>query len=247
MEIKVSIVTATYNSIKYIGETYASILNQSYSNWEWLVTDDCSLDGTYEWLLEKSKEDSRIVIFRNKENLGAGASRNVSIGNSTGRYIAFLDSDDLWLPSKLEKQIKFMLNNNIDFCFTYYQKFSGELDGAEVYSPLKVSYDELLKRNSIGCLTVVYDTNEIGKVYMPTIRKRQDFALWLKILKKVDFAVCIPEVLAKYRVDSGMTQNKFKLLSYQWSLYRDVLKLPKLKSISLLIHHISQGYIKYIK
>lgn len=242
---KVSIITPIFNSIDTIKETYLSILSQSYNNWEWLVTDDCSTDGSYELLFDLTKEDKRIKLFRNASNQGAGYSRNNSIKHAKGRFIAFLDSDDLWLPTKLEKQISFMLSNNHALTYTQYQKFDRNGDKGIVLPPGSTSYDELLISNVIGCLTAVYDSSILGKRYMPLIRKRQDMGLWLDILKDIPKAYCLKEVLAKYSVDTGMTSNKLKVLSYQWKFYRTVVGLGFFKSCSVFILYAARGFIKH--
>ncbi len=240
----VSIITPSFNNISVIKETYESIFSQSYKNWEWIVTDDCSTDGTYEYLLDLAKHDSRINVYKNDVNSGAGFSRNNSIKKSRGRFIAFLDSDDLWFPDKLEKQISFMLKNNVELSYTNYQKFSSKGDMGIVTPPKVTSYNELLYSNVIGCLTAIYDSEKLGKRYMPLIRKRQDMGLWLNILKDIPNAYCLPENLAKYRVDTGMTQNKLTVLGYQWQFYREVVGLGLIKSICTFAIYAYRGFIK---
>ncbi|CDU00000.1 putative teichuronic acid biosynthesis glycosyltransferase tuaG [Vibrio coralliirubri] len=241
----VSIITPSYNSQQYITNTYESIREQTVTDWEWLVTDDCSNDGTYELLLDIAQVDPRVRVFRNEENQGAGYSRNNSIRQSKGRYIAFLDADDLWLPTKLYKQIKFMVNNNVAFSYTRYQKFTSAQDKGIVIPPDSVTYSELLYGNVIGCLTAMYDTESVGKQYMPLIRKRQDMGLWLNILKLTPKAYCIQENLAKYRIDSGMTQNKLKILHHQWAFYRNVVKLSYTRTIFVFIFYVIKGFRKH--
>lgn len=240
----VSIITPSYNS-EYILETYESILNQTYSHWEWVITDDNSSNEFKAILDSLESKDSRVKVFYSDINQGAGAARNNSIKNANGRYIAFLDSDDLWLPNKLEKQIIFMQKNNLALTYTGYQKFSSdEGDLGLIIPPLTTSYNQLLKGNIIGCLTVIYDTETLGKCYMPLIRKRQDFGLWLSILKKTDNVVGLPEILAKYRIDSGMTQNKLEVLKWQWRFYKEVQKLNSFKALYYFTHYAIRGLIK---
>merc|ERR1712000_488666 len=192
------------HSSKTVLESINSVLNQTYKNWELLITDDCSSDNTID--LISSVKDERFRYFKLSANGGAGVARNNSIGHATGRYIAFLDSDDLWLPEKLSEQITFMENNAYPFTYTYYQK--------------------LLYSNYIGCLTVVYDQSKLGKHFMPKIRKRQDMALWLTLLKLTSTAYCLPKCLALYRTDTGMTQNKLTTAKTQWEFYTKSLELP---------------------
>ncbi|MEZ9708142.1 glycosyltransferase family 2 protein [Vibrio breoganii] len=240
----VSIITPTHNSIEFIDETYQSILAQTLDNWEWVVTDDASTDGTYEWLLEKAQMDIRIRVYRNSCNSGAGATRNRSILESKGRFIAFLDADDLWLPNKLKTQITFMCKNNVLLSYTSYQKFDVTGDGGIVIPPSSVTYKELLHSNVIGCLTAIYDTKYLGKRYMPLIRKRQDMGLWLDILKNIKHAKGMNTCLAKYRTDSGMTSNKLTVLKYQWDFYRTVVGLSLPQTILNFALYAYKGYIK---
>jgi glycosyltransferase involved in cell wall biosynthesis len=243
----VSVITPTYNSESTIKETYKSLLKQTYTNWEWLVTDDCSQDSTLSLLDEIKRNDKRVNIQSNIINSGAGVSRNKSIERASGRFIAFLDSDDLWKESKLEKQISFMLKNGYALTYTYYTKIDtyGNLNKT-ICAPKKVSYRELLKSNVIGCLTAVYDTNLVGKVYMPTIRKRQDMALWLRILNKIDYAYCIDEELAFYREGhASLSSNKGKILLSQWSFYREYLDFNILKTFYYFSFYVVRALKKH--
>ncbi|WP_270829826.1 glycosyltransferase family 2 protein [Aeromonas sp. QDB63] len=218
----VSIITPTYNAISYIESTYFSITNQTYKNWEWIVTDDLSTDGTYEYLLNLESKDSRVKVFRNLNNFGPAVSRNNSIEKANGRYIAFLDSDDLWAPEKLKTQINFMLVNKVPLSYSDYS-FIDENDvliERVRRVPNTLNYKELLRENKIGCLTAIYDTHAIGKVFMPLIRKRQDYGLWLNILKLVPKAYRCPGVLAVYRIrKESVSSNKIHLLKYNFELF----------------------------
>jgi len=241
----VSVIMPSYNSSEYITESIESVINQSYQNWELLITDDCSNDNTQKIVKEYCITDKRIKLFINKENGGAGVARNNSIENASGRFIAFLDADDQWLPEKLTKQIAFMLKNKYEFTFTAYQKLeNGQLRGA-VTPPESTTYTKLLSSNVIGCLTAIYDTQALGKVYMPLIRKRQDMGLWLSILERVPKAYCIPSTLALYRIDSGMTQNKLEILKWQWLFYREVIKLNIFKATYHFFIYSVKGFLKH--
>ena len=243
----VSVIMPAYNAEKYISESIESVLTQSYQNWELLITDDRSNDNTQQIVEEYCVRDKRIKLFINKENGGAGVARNNSIEKAEGRFIAFLDADDQWLPEKLTKQIAFMLENNYKFTFTAYQKLeSGQLKGS-VTPPESINYRKLLSSNVIGCLTAIYDTQALGKLYMPLIRKRQDMGLWLDILKQVPKAYSLPDILALYRVDSGMTQNKFKILKWQWLFYRKNLNLNIFEAIQCFSVYMVRGFFKKIK
>lgn len=246
-DVLVSVIMPTYNSKSTFNESVQSVMKQTFTNWELLITDDCSTDGTYEWAVNIAKTDKRIKVFKNSINSGAGVSRNKSIENANGKYIAFLDSDDLWFPEKLEKQISFMEKNDILLSYTYYQKINmnGEI-GAIISSPDKINYKELLKSNVIGCLTAIYNKDKLGKIYMPEIRKRQDMALWLKILTKIDYAVCYPEVLAYYREgQESLSSNKFKVLFSQWNFYRMYLQFGYCKTAYYFVFYIVKAFFKH--
>ncbi|WP_435945563.1 glycosyltransferase family 2 protein [Dryocola sp. BD586] len=228
----VSIIMPTFNSAATIKESIQSVLEQTYPHWELLITDDCSTDDTLKIIQRFAASDSRIKFFQNKINSGAGVSRNNCIANALGRFIAFLDSDDMWQKDKLTRQVSFMLENKYYLTYTQYQKIDqyGNITG-KIHPPQRVNYSELLKANVIGCLTAMYDTNRLGKVYMPTIRKRQDMALWLKILEEIDYAWCLQEELAFYREGhQSLSSNKIKILFSQWVFYKEYLKFNTIKA-----------------
>lgn len=245
----VSIIMPSYNSAQTIRESIESVQRQSLVDWELLITDDHSTDETKSIIKHYQIKDSRIKLFALESNGGAGVARNNSIENAKGRFIAFLDSDDVWHKNKLEKQIDFMIENGYALTYTAYQKIdtNGRLGGL-IQPPLKVSYKELLKSNVIGCLTAVYDTELVGKVYMPHIRKRQDMALWLLILNKIDFAWCLNEVLAYYREGHvSLSSNKFKVLSSQWFFYRKYLMLNPFSSAYYFANYVFRAFYKHRK
>jgi len=242
----VSIVTPSFNSINFLSNTIDSILSQTFKDWELIIVDDCSTDNSCEVIESYIAQDSRITLIKLEQNAGAAVARNTGIEYAQGRFIAFLDSDDTWHPEKLEKQVDYMINNNYALTYTQYHQVNenGERVG-ELYFPLKTSYYNLLKTCVIGCLTVMYDTHKIGKVYFPLIRKRQDFALWLKILKQVEYAYCLPEDLASYTVRSdSISANKWKAAQYNWRLYRNIEKLSFLSSFYYFSHYAIRGILR---
>ncbi|GAA65000.1 hypothetical protein P20311_2804 [Pseudoalteromonas sp. BSi20311] len=248
MQELVSIIMPSYNAEKFIRESINSVLEQTYQNWELLITDDVSKDNTVSIVKQYTKNDPRIRLVEQSDNGGAGLARNDSISRAKGKYIAFLDSDDLWVPEKLHKQISFMQKNKIPFSYTGYQKFTGDKQLlGQVIPPSETTYNELLNSNVIGCLTAIYDCQALGKQYMPTIRKRQDMALWLNILKLTPKAYGIQASLAYYRVDVGMSSNKIEILKWQWRLYRDVEQLSIIKSLKHFVIYALKGYLKYKK
>ncbi len=237
----VSIIMASYNCESFIQESIESVISQDYKNWELLISDDCSSDDTLNIIRSYCDKDVRISLITSDVNLGAAISRNKSIEKAKGRFIAFLDSDDLWSPSKLSKQIPFMIKNEIALCYTRYDSIDeeGQLVKHAPTLPPKIDYNGLLKSQIIGCLTAVYDTQLCGKVLMPIIRKRQDFGLWLKILKQGHTAYCLDDVVATYRIrKNSLSSNKIAAIHYNWKLYREVENLSLLKSFYCLINCI---------
>lgn len=243
----ISIITPIYNSQDFLEETIQSIINQTYSDWELLIIDDCSSDNSYEKAKKFAAKDPRIHVNKLGKNSGGAVSRNKGIELATGRYIAFLDSDDLWEPEKLKKQLKFMQEGNYDFSYTSFKKVdeSGNLLGTQSI-PEKVTYNDVLKETPIGCLTAMYDTKNLGKVYMPIIRKRQDLALWLKILKMVPLAYGLNQPLATYRIrNNSVSSNKKMAALYTWKVYREIENLSLIKSIYVFCHYALRGFLKY--
>ena len=225
----ISIVTPAYNAEDSIPNTIRSVLDQTLADWELLIVDDGSSDRTVGIVSLFCRQDSRIRLLELAENGGAAVARNAGIRQARGRYIAFLDSDDAWDPTKLESQLAFMQAREAALVFSAYRKVdeAGRALGV-VGVPERAGYRDLLKTNYIGCLTAMYDTQRLGKVEMPLIRKRQDLALWLKIVKLTgEPAWGQPEVLATYTVRRGsVSADKQSAAAYQWRLYREVEALP---------------------
>lgn len=233
----ISIITPTYCSEKLIMDTYNSILKQTISDWEWIVTDDCSHDGTYQLLLEIEKSDKRVKVHQNSKNLGAAISRNVSINSASGEYLAFIDSDDMWHSTKLETQLAFMEKNKFNFSFTSYEVISQNSETSGVFvdsqtSMLSFSYEDMLrKKATLGCSTVMLKSSAFPKIEMPNLRTGQDYATWLSLLKTGENAHLLPQVLTQYRIVKGsISRNKFKKALRQWSIYRQVENLSLAKS-----------------
>lgn len=242
----VSIIMPNYNSETFIESSIQSVLAQSYKNWELLFVDDCSTDRSVE--KAKAFDDSRIKIFLKEKNEGAASARNFAIEKASGRWIAFLDSDDSWSPDKLQKQIEFMISKNVAFSFTDYKVVTKSGNVLFYKSPKNIcTYSDILKHNHIGCLTVVYDVERLGKLYMPeNAVKREDLACWLSILKKDVNAVCLHEFLAEYVIHShSVSSNKTKMIKYQWNVYRNVEKLPFFKSLYCMACWAISGLKKY--
>lgn len=242
----VSIITPSYNSSEYISNTINSVASQTYQNWELIIIDDCSQDDSVEIISHWCKKDSRIHLLELNKNSGAAVARNKGIDVASGRYIAFLDSDDIWFTNKLEKQLKFMQDNEYAFTFTAYNKVNSEGESlGELGVPQRLRYNDLLKKCEIGCLTAMYDTQKLGKIYMPLIRKRQDLGLWLRVLKETEYAYGLNEVLASYTVrNNSISSNKRQAAAYTWKLYREVEILPLHRAIYYFSHYAINGVLR---
>ena len=242
----VSIITPSYNSEKFISETINSIINQTYTNWELLITDDCSNDNTVNIVKSFQENESRIKLFILKSNGGAGLARNNSIRNAKGRYIAFCDSDDQWKTDKIEKQLGFM--DRLNLCFTYSSYDVVDEFGSfksVVEAPKTISYQKMLNNNYVGCLTAIYDRKFLGKLYMNEIRNRQDWALWLYIMRILKVTSGMSESLAIYRERSNsISTNKVEMLKYNYQIYKVVLGYNHFFSFFLIINYIFQYLIK---
>ena len=242
----VSILMPSYNTADFIEESIQSVQKQSYQNWELIIVDDCSVDNSDQVIKTLAAKDSRIKYYRLEKNSGAAVARNFGLHQSKGRFIAFLDSDDLWVQEKLSTQLSLMIENDWKFTYSKYQKI--DEDGkllTEMGVPEKVNYSQLLKTCVIGCLTVVYDTTYFGKVEMPLIRRSQDFGLWLQLLKKVDYAYGLSKNLGYYRLrKSSTTANKKKAALFTWKLYREVEHLSFVVSVWNFSHYAFRGILR---
>lgn len=245
-DVLVSIITPSYKSAKFISQTIESVLAQTYQNWEMIIVDDFSNDNSNEIIEGYIKENSRISLIKLEKNSGPAVARNRAIEEAKGRYVAFLDADDLWLPQKLEKQLTFMYENDVAFTYSSYETMSenGVRIKKGMYTPLKITYKDLLKSNHIGCLTAIYDVEKVGKVFMPQINKRQDYGLWLKILRKTGFAYGLKEPLAVYRiVSNSVSSNKFKLLKYHYRLFTEFENIRPLRALYFIGWNIITKFI----
>ncbi len=248
----VSIICPMYNSADFISETIESVLGQTYGNFEMLIVDDLSTDNSVE--IVKQYDDERIILLSNEKNSGAAESRNNALRHAKGKWMAFLDSDDIWLPDKLEKQLKFMVDNNYHFSFTNYVEIdenSKEI-GKRITAPKVVTKHKMNNFCYLGCLTVMYDADFIGLIQIDErIKKRNDYAIWLKCVKKCN-AYNLPIDLAKYRRHSGSISNVSlkKLLKAHYVLFRVSEKKCRFISFFRVLRNCFYGYLKkkkYVK
>ena len=244
----ISIITPTYNSEKFITETINSVQGQTYNNWELIIIDDCSTDNTIATVEKIQENESRITLIRNKENSGPAVTRNKGINVAKGDYITFLDGDDIWFPYFLERSLTTCKEKSSEFVFASYERRDENLQPllSNFNVPEKVAYRDVLKSCPISCLTAFIDIRRIGKFYMPIMNKRQDWGLWLAILKRVDYAYGIEEPLAIYRMrKDSVSRSKRKLIPYVWMIYRDVEGFDAIKSSYYFFHWAFNGFKKY--
>jgi len=231
--ILVSIICPLYNSEKYIEETILSVLAQTYKNWEMIIVDDCSIDGGATVVEKYSNKDNRVKLVKLEQNSGPATARNTGLNRAKGRFIAFVDSDDVWDKNKLEIQMDFMLKKKISFSFTSYRLMDSEgvLQNHIISSVPKLTMVDYLKNTIIGCSTVMIDRSVIGNFEFIDIPTSQDAHLWITILKKGFLAYGISKVLVTYRIhNSSITSNKLKAAKQVWNLYYNIEKLGFLRS-----------------
>lgn len=234
MDDLVSIITPAYNCDRFIGETIESAQQQTYGDWEMIIVDDCSTDNTAEVVRQYAEKDQRIRYVALVQNSGAAVARTEAMRLARGKYMAFLDSDDLWSPTKLEKQLSFMRSNGFAITCTAYEHIdeSGYPLGKVIRAIPRTSYNRLLLDCPVGNSTVMYNVEKLGKFRVPDIRKRNDDALWLQILKRERYIYGLDEVLAKYRIrGNSLSRNKVELIKYHWILYRQIEGLSILRSL----------------
>jgi teichuronic acid biosynthesis glycosyltransferase TuaG len=263
----VSVIMPAFNAERYVAEAIGSVLAQTYTNLELIVVDDCSDDTTARIAREFSDKDARVRVIQSEGNSGPGPARNVGIANARGRYIAFLDSDDLWLPQKLAIQIAAMRRTQASFCFSSYWAFRDTTSiRMLVRAPAEVTYEQMLNGSVIGCLTVVYDASVLdgcffpdgkgilaGSIYSKVLRTagHEDYALWLSILRRLEQersnrVIGILEPLAMYRSHSqSFSGSKVKAALYQWIIYRRYLHLGIVKSLRCFVMYGLNGLNKH--
>lgn len=220
----VSIIMPSYNTAAYIAQSIKSVQNQSYNNWELLIVDDCSTDNTDD-VVKPFLIDNRIRYLKNEKNSGAAVSRNRALREANGRWIAFLDSDDLWMPNKLERQISFMKKHDYHFSYTNYEEISTEDKkiGVMVTGPKRITKSGMFNYCWPGCLTVMYDKDAVGLIQITDIKKNNDYAMWLKVCKKAD-CYLLDEMLALYRrgrAGSVSTHSIKTMIGWHYKLYRE--------------------------
>lgn len=241
----VTIITPSFQTANYLKDTYQSVLKQTFTNWEWLIIDDCSTDNSYELAKELASIDARIKVFKTKINSGTAAARNIGLKNANGKYITFLDSDDILDNDYLELQIKFMEENGPLISASYRRK--AEHTCTDFIIPKLTDYKTALKGNPLSCLTTMYDKSVIGEIYFrENIKKAEDYVFWLDILKKGYVAKGNQQVLATYIIHAGSkSSNKFKLIKHMYYVYRKTQNLNIFTSWFCVIRWAFYGLKKY--
>lgn len=245
----VSIVMPSYNTSKYIEESIESVLNQSYTNWELIIVDDCSTDET-DNVVQEYLTDTRIRYLKNERNSGAAVSRNYALREAKGKWIAFLDSDDLWHPEKLQKQIEFMLANNYHFSYTNYEEIDEKSNplGVFVTGPKKITKQGMYNYCWPGCLTVMYNAEIVGLVQIEDIKKNNDYAMWLKVCRKTNCHL-LNEQLAKYRKRSGsISRHGIKtMIGWHYKLWHEAEKKCSVVALWYTAWNLVFGFWKKIR
>lgn len=243
----VSIIMPLYNAEKYVEQAIRSVISQTYKDWELIVVDDCSSDSSASIVERIAKDDERITILQTDKPSGSPTlPRNMAIEVARGRFIAFLDSDDMWKPEKLEEQLPLFDGKDIKIVFSYYQKMdsNGIVGNRVVKSPSKITYNELLKGNVIGNLTGIYDTQITGKHYFEHVG-HEDYVYWLHILREGGFAANTQRVHAVYRLtQNSISRNKLKVCLWDWHIYRHIEKLSLFRSLYCFCCYAIKGILK---
>ncbi len=234
----VSVITPCYNAAGTLARAVASVQAQSFADWEMIVSDDGSTDGSAALAERLAAGEPRLRLLRWPGNSGAARARNRAIAAARGRYIAFLDADDEWLPEKLKRQIAFMQAEDVALCYTGFYRVRGGRRHA-VRVPAAVDYDGLLRGNVIGCLTAVYDSAIYGRAEMPDIRMRQDYGLWLQLLRRSGPARAVTAPLAVYHMRAGsLSSDRLRGIAATWRLYREIEGLPRHRAAACLASHL---------
>lgn len=244
---KVSIIMPCHNGEKFIAAAIESVQSQTMGDWELVISNDGSTDSSLDIIEAYQAKDNRLKILSRDKALGPAKARNLAIERAEGSYIAFLDCDDIWKPTKLEEQISFMEENNLALSACYYDLIddAGNLLNERAPKTTKLTHSGLLKDNDIGCVTAIYNADMIGKKYMRDYWTTQDFILWLDILRDDPKAELLHKNLAQYRLHSGnRSAQKMKMAQMRWKIYREIEELPLPKALYYFSHYAVNGVIK---
>lgn len=243
---EVSIITPCYNSAAYIRKTAEAVLSQSFTDWEWLITDDGSSDDSV--AIIRALDDKRIHLSLAEKNGGAGQARNISLEKASGRYVTFLDADDFWEPDFLEEMLSFMKQHNAELAYSSYARCDEHLNPviADFVADKEVTFGNLLKTCRLSLLSSMYDTQRVGKVFFPKGTKREDHVMWLNLLKKIPVGKPLPKTMAKYRMHAAsVSRKKSAIIRDQYFVYRRFMKFGTLPSLYYTMHWAFNGFVKY--
>ena len=245
---EVSIITPCYNSSKFLQQTIDSVLNQTFTDWEWLITDDKSTDNSVEII--RKVNDERIKLTVAEKNGGAGHARNLSLEKASGRFITFLDADDFWEPNFLEEMVSFMKKENAELAYSNYSRCDENLTPKieDFTADKNVTFNNLLKTCRLSLLSSMYDSQRVGKEFFPEGSKREDHVMWLNLLKKIPVGKPLPKTMAKYRMHaSSISRKKTNIIKDQYLVYKDHMKFSTLKSMYYTVNWAINGFMKYSK
>lgn len=244
----VSIITPCYNSSEFIEETIHCVLHQTFTDWEWLITDDGSSDHSVEII--KRFNDPRIKLQIAKENGGAGAARNIALEKATGKFITFLDADDIWEPIFLEEMIRFMKENQYELAYSNYARCNEKMipQIEDFKADKMVTFNNLLKTCRLSLLSSMYDSERVGKEFFPVGSKREDHVMWLNLLQKISAGYPLPKTMAKYRMrENSVSRKKTNIMKDQYLVYKDFMKFSTVKSLYYTVNWAINGFLKYSK
>ncbi len=245
---EVSIITPCYNSAQFLEETIQSVLNQKFTDWQWLITDDHSTDESVKMIREIN--DPRIILTISDKNGGAGHARNLSLEKASGKYITFLDADDYWEPNFLLETVSFMKEENAELAYSNYARCDEHLVPkiADFLADKEVTFDNLLKTCRLSLLSSMYDCERVGKEYFPAGSKREDHVMWLNLLKKIPIGKPLNKTMAKYRMHAtSISRNKTNIMKDQYLVYKDYMHFSTLKSWYYTANWAINGFMKYSK
>ena len=245
---EVSIITPVFNSSKFLEQTIDSVFSQTFSDWEWMITDDSSSDDSVEMI--QKLNDRRIKLIIAEKNGGAGHARNLSLEKASGRFITFLDADDFWQPNFLEEMVSFMKKENAELAYSNYARCNENLQPAieDFKADKEVTFNNLLKTCRLSLLSSMYDSSRVGKEFFPENSKREDHVMWLNLLKKIPSGKPLPKTMAKYRMHSAsISRRKTNIMKDQYLVYKDYMKFSTLKSAYYSANWALNGFKKYSK
>lgn len=243
---KVSIITPCYNAEAFLQQTIQSVLQQTFTHWEWIITDDHSTDRSLEILRKNS--NSRILVLQTQKNSGAGAARNLALKKASGRYITFLDADDYWEPNFLEEMVQFMEAEKAELAYCSYSRCDEQLKPKidDFKAQEKVTFENMLKTCRLSLLASMYDSTRVGKEFFPQDSKREDHIMWLNLLKKIPEGKPLKKTLAKYRMHgNSVSRNKMSIIRDQYLVYRQHMEFSSLSSLFYTFIWAVNGFKKY--